>query len=110
MKNPNKLPISEYIEAPFQGDPEHQICAAVLTRAILDAFGIGQVSSQERRQAKHWLCLYRSIPKRPSVMSFGWICESLNLNPEEIKKHLIADSRIAIKILKLDRRNYSWGK
>lgn len=61
---------------------ERQLVAAVLLRAIIDAYGIVCLATQNaRREARLWF-------KHPSdePFSFIWVCEILTLNSHELLK------------------------
>lgn len=74
-----------FLKAPRQvQDPralqELRLLAAVLMRAICDAHGmVGGLSKAQRRVAKEW---FRNPDDSP--FSFVWICEMLNLKPENV--------------------------
>jgi hypothetical protein len=58
--------------------PERNLLAAVLARAICDAFGSAQCDRHVVRSAKQWL--YGALtPTR--AFSFAWVAQHLDLDP-----------------------------
>ena len=72
-----------------ENSPERQLIAAILIRAICDAYG-GNICQQHIvREAKKWLFAKR--PKRNEDIlpfSFHWVTEMLELDPIAIQKML----------------------
>lgn len=60
-------------------NPEKNLLAEVLARAIRDLFSIGEV----KRDARRWI-----ISKEIEPMSFLWICHWLDLCPCQFRKSL----------------------
>jgi hypothetical protein len=58
--------------------PERNLLAAVLARAICDAFGTAQCERHVVRSARQWL-FGKLTPKKP--FSFAWVCLHLDLDP-----------------------------
>ena len=69
--------------------PEKRLLFAVLSRAIVDAtdLSVDDLENTEwHHKARRWISSHTHIP-----MSFEWICEAIDLNPEVLRK-LILDS------------------
>jgi hypothetical protein len=64
---------------------ERNLLAAVLARAICDAFGSAQCERHIVRSAKQWLFgkIDVTVP-----FSFGWIAVQLDFEPEDLQKNL----------------------
>lgn len=60
--------------------PERNLLAAVLARAICDAFGSSFADSGTIRSAKRWLA-----SEEIHDFSFFWVCQNLELDPVQIK-------------------------
>ncbi len=58
--------------------PERNLLAAVLARAICDAFGSAQCDRHVVRSARQWL-FGRLTPTR--AFSFAWVVQHLDLDP-----------------------------
>ena len=58
--------------------PERNLLAAVLARAICDAFGSAQCDRHVVRSARQWL-FGALTPKR--AFSFAWVAQHLDLDP-----------------------------
>lgn len=69
---------------------ERNLLAAVLARAICDAFGVAQTEAHIRRSAKHWL-FCKLLPRKP--FSFAWIAAQLDLNALTLQEQLRAQSQ-----------------
>ena len=65
--------------------PERNLLAAVLARAICDAFGTAQCDRHEVRSARQWL-FGKLTPKKP--FSFAWVAIQLDLNPVTLQHTL----------------------
>ena len=65
--------------------PERNLLAAVLARAICDAFGSAHCDRHEVRSARQWL-FGTLTPKIP--FSFAWVALHLDLNPVSLQESL----------------------
>ena len=65
-------------EAQSPVKPERNLLAAVLSRAICDAFGSAHCERHVIRSARQWL-FGKLTPKKP--FSFAWVCMHLDLDP-----------------------------
>lgn len=65
--------------------PERNLLAAIMARAICDAFGTAHCEKHLKRSARCWL-FAALAPKRP--FSFAWVAMNLDLNPEELQSRL----------------------
>jgi hypothetical protein len=65
--------------------PERNLLAAVLARAICDAFGSAQCDRHVVRSARQWL-FGALTPKR--AFSFAWVAEHLELEPDQLQQTL----------------------
>lgn len=65
--------------------PERNLLAAVLARAICDAFGTAHCERHIVRSARQWL-FGKLTPKRP--FSFAWVCTHLDLDPIQLQDSL----------------------
>lgn len=86
-------PILEpYSESSNNPAPELKLLAAVLSHAIVEAFGTTRVDGYTRRQAKEWLFGWelqlRANKQRYKLKpwSFLWICEHLDVHPHIVTK------------------------
>lgn len=70
--------------------PERNLLAAIMARAICDAFGTAHCERHLVRSARCWLFAEINL-KRP--FSFGWVCRELDLNPNELQDKLRATSK-----------------
>lgn len=69
----------------FRIKPERNLLAAVLARAICDAFGSAQCDRHVVRSARQWLF----GPLQPTrVFSFAWVAQHLDLNPGTLQHTL----------------------
>ncbi len=69
----------------FRIKPERNLLAAVLARAICDAFGSAQCDRHVVRSARQWL--FGALqPTR--VFSFAWVAQHLDLNPTALQQTL----------------------
>ncbi|MCX7952433.1 MAG: hypothetical protein N2654_02200 [Deltaproteobacteria bacterium] len=64
---------------------ERNLLAAVLARAICDAFGSADVEKHVRRTARQWI-FGSNDPSKP--FSFEWVCNSLEIDPFELRRML----------------------
>lgn len=65
--------------------PERNLLAAVLARAICDAFGSAQCDRHVVRSARQWL-FGKLTPSRP--FSFAWVSQHLDLDPIALQQTL----------------------
>jgi hypothetical protein len=65
--------------------PERNLLAAVLARAICDAFGTAHCERHVVRSARQWI-FGRLMPKTP--FSFAWIATHLDLDPLSLQESL----------------------
>ena len=65
--------------------PERNLLAAVLARAICDAFGTAHCERHVVRSARQWL-FGKLTPKRP--FSFAWVALHLDLDPVSLQESL----------------------
>lgn len=65
--------------------PERNLLAAVLARAICDAFGTAHCERHVVRSARQWL-FGKLTPKRP--FSFAWVALHLDLEPLSLQDSL----------------------
>lgn len=65
--------------------PERNLLAAVLARAICDAFGTAHCERHIVRSARQWL-FGKLTPKSP--FSFAWVALHLDLDPAELQESL----------------------
>lgn len=65
--------------------PERNLLAAVLARAICDAFGTAHCERHVVRSARQWL-FGKLTPKIP--FSFAWVAMHLDLEPAELQESL----------------------
>ncbi len=65
--------------------PERNLLAAVLARAICDAFGTAHCERHVVRSARQWL-FGKLTPKKP--FSFSWVCLHLDLEPISLQDSL----------------------
>jgi hypothetical protein len=65
--------------------PERNLLAAVLARAICDAFGTAQCERHVVRSARQWL-FGKLEPKVP--FSFAWVALHLDLDPTSLQHSL----------------------
>jgi hypothetical protein len=87
----NKFLPEDELEVSSPVKPERNLLAAVLARAICDAFGTAQCERHVVRGARQWL-FGRLTPKEP--FSFAWVALHLDLDPislQESLKHYEAD-------------------
>lgn len=69
---------NEYSVAAKEVKPERNLLAAVLARAICDAFGSAQCDRHVVRSARQWL-FGPLTPNR--AFSFAWVANNLDLEP-----------------------------
>jgi len=65
--------------------PERNLLAAVLARAICDAFGTAQCERHVVRSARQWL-FGKLTPKE--AFSFAWVAIHLDLDPSSLQHSL----------------------
>lgn len=65
--------------------PERNLLAAVLARAICDAFGSAQCDRHVVRSARQWL-FGKLTPTR--AFSFAWVAQHLDLDPMALQQTL----------------------
>ena len=65
--------------------PERNLLAAILARAICDAFGSAQCDKHVRRSAHQWL--FGSLTPR-KAFSFAWVAHHLDLEPTALQEML----------------------
>ena len=65
--------------------PERNLLAAVLARAICDAFGTAHCERHIVRSARQWL-FGKLTPTKP--FSFAWVCLHLDLDPISLQESL----------------------
>ena len=75
----------EDLEAHSPVKPERNLLAAVLARAICDAFGTAHCERHIVRSARQWL-FGKLTPKRP--FSFAWVAQHLDLDPVALQESL----------------------
>jgi hypothetical protein len=71
--------------APRGVKPERNLLAAVLARAICDAFGSAQCDRHVVRSARQWL-FGKLTPTR--AFSFAWVAQHLDLDPVALQHTL----------------------
>ena len=76
----------EEYEASSPVKPERNLLAAVLARAICDAFGTAHCERHVVRSARQWL-FGRLTPKKP--FSFAWVALHLDLEPLSLQDSLL---------------------
>lgn len=72
-------------EASSPVKPERNLLAAVLARAICDAFGTAHCERHVVRSARQWL-FGKLTPKKP--FSFAWVAIHLDLDPIALQDSL----------------------
>lgn len=65
--------------------PERNLLAAVLARAICDAFGSAQCDRHIVRSARQWLF---GALSPTSSFSFAWVAQHLDLDPNQLQNTL----------------------
>lgn len=70
---------------PYRIKPERNLLAAVLARAICDAFGSAQCDRHIVRSARQWL-FGKLTPSR--AFSFAWVAQHLDLDPIALQQTL----------------------
>jgi hypothetical protein len=73
------------VEASSPVKPERNLLAAVLARAICDAFGTAHCERHVVRSARQWL-FGKLTPKKP--FSFAWVALHLDLDPAALQDSL----------------------
>lgn len=73
------------VEANSPVKPERNLLAAVLARAICDAFGTAHCERHIVRSARQWL-FGKLTPKKP--FSFAWVALHLDLDPISLQESL----------------------
>lgn len=71
--------------AKCQTKPERNLLAAMLSRAICDAFGDAHCEGHFKRQARSWI-FARLQPTRP--YTFAWTAAELDINAAELQRNL----------------------
>lgn len=74
-----------FSEAKSEVKPERNLLAAVLSRAICDAFGTAHCERHVVRSARRWI-FSQLTPKVP--FSFAWVSIHLDLEPTELQNSL----------------------
>ena len=69
----------------YQIKPERNLLAAVLSRAICDAYGSTAVDRQTFKSAKKWL---EGPIEKTKPFSFGWVASQLDLDPHSLRQVL----------------------
>jgi hypothetical protein len=69
---------------------ERNLLAAMLARAICDAFGVAQTEPHVRREARYWL-FCELLPGKP--FSFAWTALQLDLDPAIMQRALKEQSK-----------------
>ncbi|MCS6892952.1 MAG: hypothetical protein NZO16_00035 [Deltaproteobacteria bacterium] len=72
-----------YLSADFKA--ERNLLAAVLARAICDAFGSADVEKHVRRTARQWIF---GTKDSNNPFCFEWVCHSLEIDPQELRRML----------------------
>lgn len=91
-----QLPIPQILETDLNCSQvsgvlsERNLLAAMLARAICDAFGMAQTEPHVRRSAKHWL-FCELMPSKP--FSFAWAVMQLDLDPVTLQEQLREQSK-----------------
>jgi len=75
----------EDVEASSPVKPERNLLAAVLARAVCDAFGTAHCERHVVRSARQWL-FGKLTPKEP--FSFAWVALHLDLDPVALQENL----------------------
>lgn len=73
------------VEAQSPVKPERNLLAAVLARAICDAFGTAHCERHIVRSSRQWL-FGKLTPKEP--FSFAWVALHLDLDPVSLQESL----------------------
>jgi hypothetical protein len=73
------------VESSSPVKPERNLLAAVLARAICDAFGTAHCERHIVRSARQWL-FGKLTPKKP--FSFAWVAGHLDLDPTALQDSL----------------------
>jgi hypothetical protein len=79
------LPEDDNNEASSPVKPERNLLAAVLARAICDAFGSAHCERHVVRSARRWL-FGKLTPTKP--FSFAWVAINLDIDPKMLRKTL----------------------
>lgn len=79
------LPEHDDFEASSPVKPERNLLAAVLARAICDAFGTAHCERHVVRSARQWL-FGKLTPKKS--FSFAWVALYLDLDPVALQENL----------------------
>ena len=95
----SQVPLAEY--AAGEGEDcnnvpvrsERNLLAAVMARAICDAFGTAHCEKHIVRAARSWL-FSKLTPKRP--FSFAWVAIQLELDPTELQNRLRAQTQASM--------------
>ena len=95
--------IDEFVSSDKAIKPERNLLAAVLSRAICDAFGDAQVDRHVARSARQWLFGMLTPSK---AFSFAWVAIHLDFDPktlQQVMKQLDSDPVMAQERLGLLR-------
>ncbi|MBL7662024.1 hypothetical protein JNK13_04640 [bacterium] len=79
---PGSFEESEDSSVSYRIKPERNLLAAVLARAICDAFGSAQCDRHVVRSARQWL-FGKLTPTR--AFSFAWVAQHLDLDPAQLQ-------------------------
>ena len=66
------------------------ICAAVIARAICDAYGKAVIDKNVRREAKYWIERWDKTSDLLSEWSFPWVCQHIDIDPVVLRRTLLA--------------------
>lgn len=83
--------------------PERNLLAAMIARAICDAFGTASISASDKREARHWL-FCELMPDHP--YTFAWAMKYLDLDPVKVQQSLLNNTNnsaeeFALRFLRL---------
>ena len=100
------------LDSPFSRMPEHDLLASILESAISEASGDGNFlgchcpKEKRRRQAKAlgWIFCNRIHCSPEEGISFQYICETLSLDPELVRKAFRANKNRVGKLHNDSRR------
>lgn len=67
---------------PINYSPDQRLLAAVLYRAILDCITRATVTTHDRCSAKRYIF----GPEQDGPLSFEFVCEELDMNPDEMRE------------------------
>lgn len=69
--------------------PELTLIGAVLIRAVSDCLGASPTTRDEKRKSLNWVTTWE-IGDRKEPFTFPWVCEQLELCPNEIRKTILS--------------------